>query len=47
MDQWSSIVDDKGKEIKPEQFTGYGNIINPNKFAGHVTMNRKGEIVEK
>ncbi|WP_151768312.1 hypothetical protein [Acinetobacter oleivorans] len=47
MDQWSSIVNDKGKEIRPEQFTGYGNIINPNKFAGHVTMNRKGEIVEK
>ena len=47
MDQWSSIVDDKGKEIKPEQFTGYGNIINPNKFAGHVTMNRKGEIVKE
>ncbi|MHC3123626.1 hypothetical protein [Acinetobacter sp. GN11] len=47
MNQWSSIVDDKGKEIKPEQFTGYGNIINPNKFAGHVMMNRKGEIVEK
>lgn len=47
MDQWSSIVDEKGKEIKPEQFTGYGNIINPNKFAGHVTMNRKGEIVVK
>ena len=47
MDQWSSIVDEKGKEIKPEQFTGYGNIINPNEFAGHVTMNRKGEIVVK
>lgn len=47
MDQWSSIVDEKGKEIKPEQFTGYGNIINPNEFAGHVTMNRKGEIVRK
>ena len=47
MDQWSSIVDDKGKEIKPEQFTGYGNIINPNEFAGHVTMNRKGEIVKE
>jgi hypothetical protein len=47
MDQWSSIVDEKGKEIKPEQFTGYGNIINPNEFAGHVTMNRKGEIVKE
>ena len=47
MDQWSSIVDEKGKEIKPEQFTGYGNIINPNKFAGHVTMNHKGEIVKE
>ncbi|MBN6539561.1 hypothetical protein [Acinetobacter pittii] len=47
MDQWSSIVDEKGKEMKPEQFTGYGNIINPNKFAGHVTMNRKGEIVKE
>ncbi|MND32729.1 hypothetical protein D3C81_203880 [compost metagenome] len=47
MDQWSSIVDEKGKEIKLEQFTGYGNIINPNEFAGHVTMNRKGEIVKE
>ena len=47
MDQWSSIVDEKGKEIKPEQFTGYGNIINLNEFAGHVTMNRKGEIVKE
>lgn len=33
MDQWSSIVDEKG------------NVINPDKFAGNVTMNRKGEIV--
>jgi len=47
MDQWSSIVDEKGKEIKPENFKGYGNIINPNKFAGNVTMNRKGEIVKE
>ena len=47
MDQWSSIVDEKGNEIKPENFTGYGNIINPNEFAGHVTMNRKGEIVKE
>ena len=47
MDQWSSIVDEKGNEIKPENFKGYGNVINPNKFAGNVTMNRKGEIVLK
>ena len=47
MDQWSSIVDEKGNEIKPENFKGYGNFINPNKFAGNVTMNRKGEIVLK
>ena len=47
MDQWSSIVDENGKEIKPEQFTGYGNVINLNTFAGDVTMNRKGEIVKK
>ncbi|MDA3506858.1 MULTISPECIES: hypothetical protein [Acinetobacter] len=47
MDQWSSIVDEKGNEIKPENFKGYGNVINPNKFAGHVTMNRKGDIVRK
>jgi hypothetical protein len=47
MDQWSSIVDEKGNEIKPQQFTGYGNVINPNKYAGEVTMNRKGEIVRK
>ncbi|CAB1211135.1 hypothetical protein [Acinetobacter bouvetii] len=45
MDQWSSIVDEKGNEIKHENFTGYGNLINPDKFAGNVTMNRKGEIV--
>ena len=47
MDQWSSIVDEKGNEIKPENFKGYGNVINANKFAGNVTMNRKGEIVLK
>ena len=47
MDQWSSIVDEKGNEIKPQQFTGNGNVINPNKYAGEVTMNRKGEIVKK
>ena len=47
MDQWSSIVDEKGNEIKPENFKGYGNVINPKKFAGNVTMNRKGEIVLK
>ncbi|OTG73253.1 hypothetical protein B9T26_09200 [Acinetobacter sp. ANC 4169] len=47
MDQWSSIVDEKGNEIKPENFTGYGNVINPDKFAGNVTMNRKGEIVKE
>ena len=47
IDQWSSIVDENGNEIKPENFTGYGNVINPNKFAGNVTMNRKGEIVLK
>ena len=47
MDQWSSIVDEKGNEIKPENFKGYGNVINPNKFAGNVTMNRKGDIVKE
>ena len=47
MDQWSSIIDEKGNEIRPEQFEGYGNIINPDKFSGNVTMNRKGEIVEE
>lgn len=47
MDQWSSIVDEKGNEIKPENFTGYGNVINPDKFSGNVTMNRKGEIVKE
>lgn len=35
MDQWSSIIDDKG------------NVLNSNQFAGDVTMNRKGEIVKK
>lgn len=35
MDQWSSIVDDKG------------NVMNPNQFAGDVEMNRKGVIVKK
>ena len=47
MDQWSSIVDENGKEIKPENFNAYGNTINPNKYAGNVTMNRKGEIVRE
>ena len=47
MDQWSSIVDEKGNEIKPENFNGYGNVINPDKFSGNVTMNRKGEIVKE
>ena len=47
MDQWSSIVDENGKEIKPENFNAYGNTINPNKYAGNVTMNRKGEIVKE
>ncbi|OTG73251.1 hypothetical protein B9T26_09190 [Acinetobacter sp. ANC 4169] len=47
MDQWSSIVDEKGNEIKPENFTGYGNVINPDKFSGNVTLNRKGEIVKE
>ena len=35
MDQWSSIVDDKG------------NVLNPDQFAGDVEMNRKGEVVRK
>jgi len=35
MDQWSSIVDDKGNVLKPDQ------------FAGDVEMNRKGEILRK
>ena len=47
MDQWSSIVDENGKEIKPENFNAYGNTLNPNKYAGNVTMNRKGEIVKE
>ena len=47
MDQWSSIVDEKGNEIKPENFNAYGNTINLNKYAGNVTMNRKGEIVKE
>jgi len=47
MDQWSSIVDENGKEIKPENFNAYRNTINPNKYAGNVTMNRKGEIVKE
>ena len=47
MDQWSSIVDEKGNEIKPENFKGYGNVINANKFSGNVTMNRKGDIVKE
>lgn len=45
MDQWSSIVDDKGNEIRPENLVGYGNSLHPDKYAGNVTMNRKGEIV--
>ena len=47
MDKWSSIVDEKGNEIKPENFNAYGNTINLNKYAGNVTMNRKGEIVKE
>jgi hypothetical protein len=37
----------KARKLSQNNFTGYGNIINPNEFAGHVTMNRKGEIVKE
>ena len=42
MDQWSSIVDDKGNEIRTEN---YSNSLYPDKFSGNVTMNRNGKII--